>query len=313
MTEGTGTDGQSAGTNGLLAFSDGLAAAVERAGLSTVRVIARRRLAATGIVWSVDGLVVTADHVVEVDEGITVGLPDGRTVKAALVGRDPGSDLAVLRAEATDLTPAAQAPKDSARVGSLALAVGRPGESGPLATLGIVSARTGAWRTWRGGVLESLIETDVVLYPGYSGGPLVDVLGRVAGLNSSMLIRGASAAVPVEVIDRVVRALLAGGKVRRGYLGVTTQQVAVPSGPAKAHGLTQATGLLVIGVEAGGPAEQGGLIVGDILIGLAGQPVRDADDLQALLTGEKIGASTPVRVLRGGNPTDVGVVVGERE
>ena len=256
---------------------------------------------------------VTADHVVEVEEGITVGLPDGREVSARLVGRDPGTDLAVLRVDATGLAAATLAETADVKVGNLVLAVGRPGESGPMATLGVVSARTGPWRTWRGGLLESLIQTDVTLYPGFSGGPLIDAAGRVVGLNTSILARGASVAVPTDAIQRVVQALLTQGRVRRGYLGVSTQPVALPSGLVQHLGLGQDRGLLIVGVEQHGPADRGGLMLGDVIVAMADQPIRDADDLQALLGPDRVGAATKVRVARGGESRDLTVTVGERQ
>lgn len=312
MTEQTSSSAQ-AGAGILAGLSNELAEAVARAGQHVVRVDARRRVPASGIIWAADGVIVTADHVVETDEGIKVGLPDGREVGARLVGRDPGTDLAVLRAEATELSPATFVELAEVRVGGLALAIGRPGAGGPMATLGVVSALAGPWRTWRGGLIESLIQTDVTLYPGFSGGALVDATGRVAGLNTSILARGASVAVPAETIRRVVQALLTQGRVRRGYLGVSTQPVAIPTAIAQRLGLSQGSGLLLVGVEPNGPADQGGLLLGDVLVALADQVVRDADDLQALLGSDRVGHATKVRIIRGGESRELTVTIGERQ
>lgn len=300
--------------NGLLVgLSADLAGAVARASRYVVRVNARRRQPASGILWSSDGVIVTADHVLETDEGIAVGLPDGGEVQAQIVGRDPGTDLALLRAQASGLAGADLADPGSVKVGNLVLAVARPSAGEPMATIGIVSSLTGPWRTWRGGLLERLIQTDVTLYPGFSGGALVDASGRVAGLNTSLLARGVSAALPVDTIQRVAQAILTQGRVRRGYLGVSTQSVGLPQALAQGLGLSQQMGLLVVGVEPGGPAERGGVMLGDLLIGLAGQAVQNADELQSQLSPDRVGQPTPVRVIRGGQLRDLTVTIGERK
>lgn len=296
----------------LIGLSNDLANAVARAGEYVVRVNGRRRQPASGILWSQDGVVVTADHVLETDEGITVMLPDGKTVPAQLAGRDPGTDLAILRVQASGMSGADMADPAEVKVGNLVLAVGRPGEGDPMASIGIISAITGPWRTWRGGMLEKLILTDVTLYPGFSGGALVDASGRVAGLNTSLLARGISAALPVDTLQRVAQAILTQGKVKRGYLGVSTQAVPLPAALSQGLGLSQKSGLLVISVEPGGPAEKGGLMLGDLLVGLGGRPVEDTDDLQTLLGGDRVGQATPVRVIRGGQVQDLNVTIGER-
>jgi serine protease Do len=297
-------------TNGersaLQALSQSLAQAVERAAATTVRVNARRRIPASGIIWSA-GVVLTSDHVIEREEEITIGLPDGREVPATLAGRDPGTDLAVLRADAGG---AAIERGATPGVGSIVLAVARPEAAGPQATLGVVSAVGGPARTWRGGQLDQFIRSDAVLYPGFSGGPLVDAGGMAIGINSSFLSRGSGIAVPVDVAARVVDALLNHGRVRRGYLGVGTQPVALPASAAQPG--TQSTGLLVIRVEPGSAAEQGGVIVGDILIGLGSETVADVEDLQRLLGSNAVGQATSIRVLRGGEPRELQVTIGER-
>lgn len=203
----------------LAEISNDLADTVERSGSSIVRVSARRRIGASGIIWSQDGLVVTAHHAVERDDNITVGLPDGQEVSASLVGRDPTTDLALVRASASGLATPAWADMDSLRVGHLVLAVGRPGRT-TRATLGIVSALGDSWRTPTGGRIDRYLQTDVVMYPGFSGGPLVDVSGSVAGLNTTALLRGISLTVPASTVRAVVDTLLAHGRIRRAYLGV---------------------------------------------------------------------------------------------
>jgi S1-C subfamily serine protease len=295
---------------GLLAqLSDELAAAVETAGRSIVRVNGRRRQAASGLVWGADGLIVTADHVIEREEDLTVGLPDGKEVKATIAGRDPGTDLAVLKAEASGLPVIGQA--DGVKVGSIVVAVARPGEA-VSATFGVVSAIGGQVRTMRGGQLDGFIRTDAVLYPGYSGGALIDAAGQAIGLSTSHFGQGAGFAIRIGTVQRVAEALRTGGRVRRGYLGVSSQPVALPAAIRQQLGLAQESGLLLVGVEPGGPAEQGGLLIGDLLIALAGDPIRDTDDLQRALGSDRVGQAVPARVVRGGQASDLSLTIGER-
>jgi S1-C subfamily serine protease len=292
-------------------LSDALATTVETAGAGVVRVEARQRLAASGIVWSADGVVVTAHHVVEQEENIALGLPGGSSVAASLVGRDPTTDLAVLRAEggqAAGLAAATWAGAETVRVGHLVLGLGRPGRS-VQATLGIVSALGESWRTPAGGRVEPYLQTDLVMYPGFSGGPLVDSAGRVLGVNTSALLRGVSLAVPTPTVRQVVETLLAHGRVRRGYLGVGAQAVRLPE--ALAQQLGQETALLLMSVEPDSPAAHGGLMLGDTIVAFDGQPVRHMDDLLALLSGDRVGSSAPVRLVRGGQVQDLTVIVGE--
>ena len=304
MAEGTG-----AGT--LAQLSDELAAAVEQAGAATVTVNARRRLPASGIVWSADGLIVTANHVVEQDEEITVGLADGRTVPARLIGRDPGSDLALLQAEAIGLTPAPRA-ETPARIGHFVLAVGRPGPSGPMASFGVVSLVGGAWRTPQGGTVEGFVRADVAMLPGFSGGPLVDARGTILGLNSSTLGRGGGLTVPAAAIDKVVESLRAHGKVRRGFLGIGAQAARLPAALVAAHQLAREQGLLVVSVEPESPAERDGLLIGDVIVALNGETIAEVEELQDKLSGDWVGQALPVRVIRAGAPHELRVTVGER-
>jgi S1-C subfamily serine protease len=290
-------------------LSDDLAATVETAGSGVVRVEARRRLPASGIVWSSDGVVVTAHHVVERDENINVGTAGGETVAANLVGRDPTTDLAVLRVEGADLAPPTWAEPDGLSVGHLVLGLGRPGRTAQ-ATLGIVSALGDGWRTPAGGRVEPYLQTDLVMYPGFSGGPLVDVAGGVLGLNTSALLRGISLSVPTPTVRQVVETLLAHGRVRRGYLGVGAQPARLPADLAEQVG--QETGLLLVSVEPGAPADEAGLTLGDTIVALDGQPVRHMDELLALLGGDRVGASVPVGIVRGGQTQELTVTIGER-
>ncbi len=290
-------------------FSNAMADAAERAGASTVRIAARRRMAASGIVWSADGVIVTANHVIRKDEDIQINLADGSTLSAALVGRDPSTDIAVLKAEATGLAVPTWVQADDLRVGSLVLALGRPGQS-IQATLGVISAVDGPWRTGAGGKVERYVQTDVLMYPGFSGGPLVGADGAIAGMNSSALTRGASVTLPAATLTRVVTALLAHGKMKRGYLGVGIQAVRLPEAIAEQVG--RSAGLLVMNVEVGSPAEVAGLFLGDTLLAVDGEPVQHPDDLSVLLSGDRVGQSVAVSVVRGGQIVAVDVVIGEK-
>jgi S1-C subfamily serine protease len=296
-------------TTVLAQVSDGLAAAVETVAASTVVVSARRRFPASGIAWS-DSAVLTADHVVERDE-IEVVLPDGKKLSATVAGRDPGSDVAVLKVAEGSLTPALRAPAGSAKVGSLVLAVGRPNSEGPMASLGVVGAVGGPWRTFRGTEVEGYLRTDTTFYPGFSGGPLIDAQGRVVGMNSSRLGRGAGLTIPVAALERIVTDLLAGGKVRRAYLGISSQVAKLPSALSALVGGRE-TGLLIVSVEQDSPADSGGVLIGDILVELAGQPIADTDALQEQLGPSRIGQATPASVLRGGELKTLTLTVGER-
>ena len=302
-------DNGHSGANVLTQLSDDLAAAVEKAGAGTVTVFARRRMPASGIAWTTDGHVVTANHVVERDDDITLGLPDGRTVPATLVGRDPGSDIALLKADVTDLTPAPRATAE-VKIGHLVLAVARPGQSGAMASFGAVSVVGGAWRTATGGSIEGFVRADVAMLPGFSGGPLVNGNGEVIGLNSSTLGRGSGMTIPAAAIETVVASLQAHGKVRRGFLGIGAQSAKVPASLAEHAG--QEKGLLVVSVEADGPADKGGLMLGDLVLALNGDAVAEVDELQAKLTGEWVGKPLPIKIIRGGQPQEIAVVVGER-
>jgi S1-C subfamily serine protease len=288
--------------------SNEMAAVVETAGRGVVRVEARRRMPASGVVWSADGLIVTSNHVVERDDNIVVGLPDGTSVGAALVGRDPTTDVAVLRVQGGSLNAATWAEAGSLKVGHLALALGRPGQS-VQATLGVVSALGEGWRTPAGGFIDQYLQTDVVMYPGFSGGALIGADGRVLGLNSSALVRGVSAALPTATVRRVVETLMTHGRIRRGFLGVKAQPVELPEALRGAVG--QETGLLLAAVEGGSPADQSGLLLGDTLVTFDGQPVRHMDDLVGMLTGDRVGKAVPAQIVRGGQVQSVQVTVGE--
>ena len=296
--------------NVMMELSKAMAGAVTTASPGVVRVEGRRRIPATGIVWSDDGVVVTANHVVRRDDQIKVGLADGRSVPATLVGRDPSTDIAVLRVEDGGLSALVEANKQELGVGNLVLALGRPGKT-VQATLGIVSALGDRWQTRMGGRVDRYLQTDVLMYPGFSGGPLVDGNGRLLGMNTSGAMGGVSLAIPTPTLSRVADTLLTHGRMKRGYLGVSTQKVRLPDELREAHG--QKSGLLVVSSESGSPAAKGGLMLGDTIVGVAGEKVRIHDDLLAQLTGDVVGTAVSVSIIRGGQIETLEITVGERE
>ncbi|MEZ4517629.1 MAG: trypsin-like peptidase domain-containing protein [Chloroflexota bacterium] len=294
---------------GLQTTSDELAALVQESSPGIVRVEGRRRAGATGIVWSADGFIITANHVVRRDSQIGVGLPDGEVVEATLIGRDQTTDVALLKIEATGLTPFTSAAESEMTVGHLVLALGRPGKT-VQATLGIVSALGSSWRTGMGGEVDHYLQTDVVMYPGFSGGPLVGANGHLLGMNTSGFGQGVSLAIPSATLARVADSLQSHGKIRRGYLGVSTQRVRLPE-DIQAE-LAQRSGLLIVDVEAESPAAEGGLTLGDTIVGISDRPVRTHDDLLAALSGDVVDQKEMIRILRGGKLEEVAVKIGER-
>lgn len=274
-----------------------------------VRVEGRRRLAASGVVWSPEGVIVTAEHVVRRDESILVGLAEGETDEASLVGRDPSTDLAVVRVATSPIAAPAWRTTDELKVGHLALALGRPGRT-VQSTLGIVSAVGGPFQTGMGGAIDRYLQTDAVMYPGFSGGALVTADGRVAGVMTSGLVRGVSLALPTETVRRVVETLLQHGRIRRGFLGVGAQAVRLPEAAATQSG--QGVGLLVMSVEPGSPADQGGVLLGDTLLAFEGTPLLSMEDLLGALSGDRVGKPAEIRLLRGGGLTSVKATIGER-
>ena len=295
-------------TTALPQFSEELAETVASVGRSVVRVEGRGRLPASGILWTEDGIVVTADHVLERDNNIRTGLPNGETVGATLIGRDPMTDLAALQVEIKGLNPPRPGAPEGIRVGNLVLALGRPGRT-VQATLGIVSALDEGWQTPAGGRIGHWLQSDVVMLPGFSGGPLADSSGHVVGMNTSAMLRGVNVSVPISTIQAVVETLLAHGRIRRGYLGVGFHMVRLPEEVQ----LEQETGLLVVSVEKDSAAEQGNLLLGDTIVSLNGEPVRHPDDLMALLGSDSVGTKTSVRIVRAGEVQEMHLTIGERQ
>ncbi len=297
-------------SNALAALSGDLAAAVAAISPSVFYVDAHPRRDASGIAWDAHHIV-TVEHAVDREEEIGLLLHGGATAQATLVGRDPSTDIALLRTDAV-LTPAPRADLATLAVGHLVLAVGRDEDGAPGASLGIVSSLDGAWRTWRGGDVDRFIRPDLNVYQSFSGGPLVDAGGRVAGMNTWGLSRRTALTLPVTTLERVVAALLGGGRVARGYLGVAMQAVRLPDSIRSSQGLAQTAGAIVVDVAAGGPADRAGVLIGDVLLALGSTVVEDPDDVQRALAASTVGTAQTLRLLRGGVVRDVQATVGER-
>ncbi len=293
----------------LQSLSDDLAGAAEGVAGSVVAIHARRRIPSSGVVWK-PGVIVTASHTLHRDEDITLTLPNGDKVPATLGGRDPSTDIAILRTDAT-VPPVTIDAGDALRVGQLVLALGRPGAS-VTAALGIVSALGGEWRTWHGGRIDRFVRLDLAIYDGFSGGPLVDGSGRVLGINTSALSRSAALTIPASTVTRVSEQLLATGHVRRGYIGVAGQPVRLPEDLVKSLKLQQELGLLVVNVEPGAPAHKAGMLLGDVIITLDAKPVGDTAELLAALSADRVGSEIELGVIRGGRHERVRVTVGDR-
>ena len=289
-------------------FSNGMADAVERVAGSLVLVNGRQRQPATGIVFA-PGLVLTADHVLEREDDLTIQTADKRNLAAQFVGRDPTTDIAVLRVADLNVNPATAA-SEQARVGQFVLNVGRPSPEGHMASAGIVSVYGGPLRTNRGILLEKYIQTDAIPYPGFSGGALISTEGEVVGLITTGLLNSISLAVPAEIAWRIANTLAQNGVIKRGFLGISSQPVQLPQN--QRAGQSQETGLLVVRVENGSPAERGGFLMGDILVALDGQSVTDTDELHSLLSGERVGKSVSATVIRAGGLQTLNVTVGQR-
>ncbi|HEV2642303.1 MAG TPA: trypsin-like peptidase domain-containing protein [Candidatus Elarobacter sp.] len=283
-------------TSALAALSNDIASTIERVASGVVAVEGRARIGFSGFYIKPD-LILTADHALESDE-IEIVRANGETATATVAGRDPSTDLALLRVQNPGV-PLEFASPEALRVGAIVLAVARDDDGDLAATMGVISAVGDAWRTWHGGEIDRFVRPDLSLYPRFSGSPLVDVTGRVIGLNTGGLSRRQTLTVPATTIERVVEALLTrGGRIPRGYLGVALQGVQ--------------GGVIVLGVEPNSPADRGGLIVGDIIVALGGKAVEDADDVHAQLGAGTVGKQLALDVRRGGSPHQVQVTVGER-
>lgn len=294
-----------------IAISNALADATEQAAAHAVAVHTEHRGSSSGIIWR-SGLIVTAEHALRRDEEIQVTLADGKVASASLQGRDPSTDLALLKCEAATTAPAIFGDSTALKPGQLALVVGRTRASGPVAALGCVSMVAGERRIWGGADISPYIRLDVALQRTAVGGAVVDSTGRVAGIATPKFAPAGALALPVTTVNRVVEALLAKGHIPRGYLGVGLQSIRLPDTLRDALQRREKTAVIVLEVQPDGPAHKAGVVIGDILIGLDGKPVMRLEDVHAHLHGEQIGKAISGEFLRGGIRREANIVVGER-
>jgi len=301
------------------AYSRAVIGATEKVAPAVVSV--ETRGAGSGFVFTPDGFILTNSHVVRggrrgrrgVDK-LAVRFPDGRTGPARLVGDDPDTDVAVIRAELGDLIPAPLGDSRALRVGQLVIAIGNPLGFQSSVTAGVVSALGRSLRSTTGRLLDDVIQTDAALNPGNSGGPLVNSRGEVVGINTAVILpaQGICFAVGISTAVAVAVEVMRNGWIRRGYLGISGQNVPLPRAVLRQHGLHQERGVLVTSVEAGGPADKADILPGDLIVTFDGQALRGLDDLHRLLIGDRIGLESTLVLLRGPERRQVTVRVSEK-
>jgi S1-C subfamily serine protease len=295
----------------LIDLSNALARETDRAASALVAVHTESRGSSSGVVWR-SGVIVTAEHALRRDEEIHVALPDSRVVPATLVGRDPTTDLAVLKcAEATSgVTQFGDA--SAAKPGSLVLVVGRTRASGHVAALGVVSLVTSERRGWFGAALSPYIRLDIGLQPTAVGGAVIDAAGRAIGVASPRFARFGAIAVPSATVNRVVDALLRAGHIPHGYLGVGLHPVRVPEALRQSLKREEKTAAIVVEVEPDSPANKAGIMIGDLLLSFGAHAIARVEDVHMQLGADAIGKSVAVKFARGGAAQEANVVIGER-
>ena len=296
----------------LIDLSDALAQVTERAASAAVAVHAEARGSSSGVIWR-PGVIVTAEHALRRDEEIQVTLPDGRVVPASLAGRDPSTDLAVMKCGEATASPVETADAAAVKPGILALVVGRTRASGPVAAFGVVSLVAFERKTWSGAALAPYIRLDLALQPTAVGGAAVDAHGKVFGIATPRFARFGAIAVPTAMVNRVVDVILQKGRIPRGYLGVGLQPVRLPEALRQSLQRAEKTAAIVLEVEPESPAHKAGIVIGDILVSLEGKPVTRLEDVQSHLSGENIGKTLVAKIVRGGATQDLNIVVSERE
>lgn len=295
----------------LSGLSQSLVQLVQAASGGVVAVKAAPYRVVTGLSLRAD-LIAVADHSLRREGRVPIQTADSTSAVATILGREPSLDLAFLKVEGVILTPLAAADAGSFRAGMLAAVIGMTMDVGPSAGLGVLGAVGGPRRTWRGGTLDSFLRLDVNLYPSQSGAAVVDVDGKLIGMATPGLSRHSAVAVPIATLQRVSEELLREGRIRHGYLGVGLQPVAILKSLRDRHGIEAESGLIVLSIEADSPAEQAGLQLGDVLISIDGKALEDVDDLQSLLRGDAVGKTVRAKLLRGGDPGEANITIGER-
>ena len=292
-------------------LSSELASIAERTSGTVVGVHAGGRMPTSGIEWR-KGIVVTADHAIRREAEIKVIGADGKTVSATLAGRDSSTDLAVLKIVESGNAVADLGESTGLKLGQMVLALGRSRRGNLVASAGIIGGLSGDWRSPRGGLLAQHIRLDLSLYPGFSGGPLVNGQGKIVGVNTRGLAPGRAVTIPILTANRVVDELLEKGHIARAYLGLAMQPVAIPKTMRAKLKLGTTSGLLVMHVESEGPADKGGVLLGDVLTEIRGTALEDWGAVQDLLASGKVGDSIAIRVIRGGETVQLSVILGDR-
>ena len=303
----TGTQGMQL----LQSFSDAVTELADNVSPSVVNVDAGRR-GGTGIVWSSDGLVVTASHVVGHSTGPMVVLSDGKELAARVVGRDPYTDIALLKVDASELTPVKVGSAEGIRVGQFVLALANTTGKKASATSGIITSHRRSMRGFWGVMIEDAVVSDAKLNPGYSGGPLVDASGNLLGMNVAYFA-GRGVAVSVDLLKETVGKISKDGRVRKGFLGVVVEPVELPEDLARSAEVGQDDGVLVRSVDAGSPARAAGVVIGDIILRLGDAPATDEYELHKALSGDVVGKTLALRILRAEKAVELQVTPREAE
>lgn len=292
-------------------LSNDFAAAAEAVGSSVAAIYGRRWMPSSGIQWR-KGFIVTAHHTIRREEDITVVAAGGKSFKANLAGRDPSTDLAILKVSEESALPLPSFGDGGLKLGHVVLALGRSRGSNLVASAGIVGGISGEWEPRRGARVDQHIRLSLELYPGFSGGPLVNAQGKVVGINTRGLSRGRAVTIPLATVNRIVDELIEKGHIAKPYLGLAMQPVAVPESlRGKAPGAGNSA-VLVVHVEPAGPADKAGVLLGDVVVELQGKPVEDTGDIQQLLGAAKIGDTVAATVLRGGAPVKLSIMLADR-
>jgi S1-C subfamily serine protease len=291
----------------LAAISNDMADAVARAATAVVQVLGRRR-PASGIVYS-DSVVVTTARALGREDKLRVRRHDGTVLEAELTGWDLTTGIAVLRVAGLD-TPALTTSDSAPRVGHLAVAIARSWSNNVTASGGIVSVIGGPLVTGRRRAIDQVIRTTAPMHEGFAGGAFVNTDGQLIGMTTAASIRGLGVVIPAPIVSRTAATVLEHGSMKRGYLGIAGQPAHLPDSQRQHD--EQGEALLVVGVTAGSPAADAGVLVGDLLMAFDGQPIASPEDLLELLLGDRVGRIMPLQVLRGTTPVTLSVLVGER-
>ncbi len=295
----------------LLALSNNLAETVEQVGSAVVAVNAGRRISPSGIHWR-NSIIVTSDESLQRYDDITITLSDGRTQPVTHLGHDASTDIAIFQIQDVELPVAKIGDAKTLKVGHLVLGLARSGEGEIRAAMGAVSVVSGAWRSMSGGNIDQFIRPDITLYPGFAGGPLVDAAGYVVGMNTSGR-RGTALTIPAATVNRVLDQLLAKGHIARGYLGLGMQPVRLPQNLKTALNLDSSGGVIVVNVEADGPADRAGVLLGDVLVEFDGTRINDTADVLALLNhSDRVLKTFKAQLVRAGALVELAIAVGER-